>query len=200
MKEDVAEEISCADVENRDLVSGYVANTLSEADAETFERHYLGCSRCADELRLASDIRTTSTSTAPAVAPGRRHYLFVLPFAAAAMLMLSVILWQRGSSEDSTDSLRAGGSDQLQVESAADGSNLRLRWSAAPGAARYRVRLSSADGTPVLQREVAENQLDVPRSQLPAGSSTVVVVIEVFDALGNPLASNAPQTVRLPPN
>ena len=169
IREDVAEEITCAEVENRDLVSGYVLKyTLSEADAATFERHYLGCPRCWEELKLATDVRSATTDSAAAAAGPRSKSAFylVVPFAAAAMVMLSVIVWQRGRIQDQTDPVRTSSSDQLQVEAASDASSLRMRWSPVAGAMRYRLVLSAADGTPVLRREAGETQIEVPRSQL----------------------------------
>lgn len=202
IEDDQLQEITCADVEDRDLVSGYVSKTLPEADAETFERHYLGCSRCWEELQLAGEIRTaTAESAAGAVGPVRRRFYLVLPFAAAAMVMLSVILWQRQQNSEPalSESLRSS-SGQLQVEAIPDrASKLQVRWTPISGAARYRLRVSTSDGIPVLQRELETTTFDVGHTDLPPSPSALTIVVEAFDALGNPLAASPPITVRFPP-
>ena len=40
-------EMDCTRVDDSDRVALYLSGKLSEADAEAFELHYLGCDRCA---------------------------------------------------------------------------------------------------------------------------------------------------------
>jgi hypothetical protein len=196
----LSDDITCTDVENRDLVAGYVSHSLTEPDAEAFERHYLGCARCWADLQLACSIRiATSGTAAPAGARSRRRLYMVLPFAAAAMVMLAVILWERQRTLEPEDPVRTSASDPLQVTVVPTASSAQLRWSPIAGAARYRVRVSAPDGTPLVARETAASSFDLPRDDLPAGIAAVIVVVEAFDVLGNSVATSSHVTVTLPP-
>jgi len=53
----MAETLNCGEVNDRGLVERYLAGRLSETEIEVFESHYLTCSHCQNELRLATAIR-----------------------------------------------------------------------------------------------------------------------------------------------
>src|SRR5262249_13519101 len=66
---DVAKDLTCESVEEGDFVSRYVTDQLPEADAEAFERHYLGCDRCSAEIQAALEIRASLASPAASQKP-----------------------------------------------------------------------------------------------------------------------------------
>lgn len=47
----------CDDVVAQGVIERYLAGTLGDAEVEAFEAHYLACSRCQQELKLAIAIR-----------------------------------------------------------------------------------------------------------------------------------------------
>lgn len=47
----------CGVFDERDFHSRYVAETLTPADVETFERHMIGCSQCQQAVRMSAGIR-----------------------------------------------------------------------------------------------------------------------------------------------
>ena len=49
--------LTCDAVTAQGMIERYLAGKLSEAEAEAFEAHYLTCSHCQRELRLAVAIR-----------------------------------------------------------------------------------------------------------------------------------------------
>jgi anti-sigma factor RsiW len=61
--------LTCDAVAAQGMIERYLAGKLSEAEAEAFEAHYLNCSPCQRELRLAVAIRD-GLRRAP---PGRRE-------------------------------------------------------------------------------------------------------------------------------
>ena len=78
--------VDCLLAEREDLVSGYVAGTLSETELEEFEQHLLECSICQEEVREAAVIKSALRVDAiPRVR--RRRFLYLLPIAAAAVLV-----------------------------------------------------------------------------------------------------------------
>ena len=95
----MAESLTCDAIVDGDLIERYLAGTLSEAEVEALESHYLTCARCQDELRLAAAIREVlpelrETAQAPDVCPaavtgrwyGRRAGLGAVAAAVAAVL------------------------------------------------------------------------------------------------------------------
>src|SRR5262249_4337529 len=66
---DVAKDLTCESVEEGDFVSRYVTDQLPEADAEAFERHYLGCDRCSAEIQAALEIRASLAAPAASQKP-----------------------------------------------------------------------------------------------------------------------------------
>ena len=53
-----------AEIEERQIVDRYALGKLSEADAEEFEEHYLGCRQCLGELELAERIQAAARTVA----------------------------------------------------------------------------------------------------------------------------------------
>lgn len=110
---DVVLELDCRSVEERDLVSLYVMNKLSEADAEAFEKHYFGCERCWDEVQRATEVRAAlAGSGAPSKAkhqtnakllhgPWPRLRPILVAAAVLAAVAVGVVLVGRRSSPSS---------------------------------------------------------------------------------------------------
>jgi hypothetical protein len=102
----LAELLTCDAIVDRGLVERYLAGTLSEAEVEAFESHYLTCTRCQNELRLAAAIRDVlpevqEAAPAPDVSPAApsrrwlgRHARAGAVAAAIAAVLAGVVLLQ----------------------------------------------------------------------------------------------------------
>ena len=90
--------MQCAKAAREEMLEGYVAGTLAEADREAFEEHYFGCAQCFDELRTLQAIRDELPRLSAEVErrPGRALPVWVSA-AVAATLVLTVggALWLR---------------------------------------------------------------------------------------------------------
>ena len=53
----MGEWLTCDAVVVQGVIERYLAGTLGDAEVEAFEAHYLACSRCQQELKLAIAIR-----------------------------------------------------------------------------------------------------------------------------------------------
>ncbi len=95
-------ELACAEIEARDLMSGYLAGRLSEEDAEAFEKHYFGCEKCWAELKAGTEIRAALAGQSGADATKRRRvWTDWRLLAAAAAVVLAIgggLLLRRESS------------------------------------------------------------------------------------------------------
>lgn len=63
------QDLTCAEIAERDLVARYVAGRLADDVVERLESHYLTCARCYGDLRLAIAIRQTLPRAVPAAEP-----------------------------------------------------------------------------------------------------------------------------------
>lgn len=88
--------LDCKQVRDSDLIEGYLDETLSPALKENFEKHYLGCQECFEELQFRHALRLEMAGAdspgklhafAPRSAPTRPRWLW----AVAALILLSVI-------------------------------------------------------------------------------------------------------------
>ena len=201
--------LTCELVDRDDIDQRYLAGTLPSAHAEEFEEHYFGCERCwalverGLALRAAGAAGTEGSATSAAslvrapIAPPRR--LPWIGLAAAAVLLLSAVVWHPWSRNAPvyTDTMRGTEDSFVVVVSVRDDSILSS-WPRVRAAADYRVRISMADGTPLLERAVADTATAIPLSTLLASrSDTVYVSVLARDALRHPVARSALSPVAL---
>src|SRR5687767_15932200 len=107
-------ELTCDDIDRDDLIVRYVSGQLAAEDAERIERHYLGCPRCAEELQLASDVRRATEPDARRTVSSTAFWRVALPAAAAAILVLSIVIWRQSGANSSVDVVR-GASGTMQM-------------------------------------------------------------------------------------
>ncbi len=187
-----AEQMNCEHVDEQDLVPRYLAGQLDPAKAEAFEAHYFECERCWAEVRRATELRAAFASApaegTPAQTRGRRPAIWwrwTAPLTAAAAILL-IAVWQFGPEPGAlpdADVLR-GVAAEIEVGVASEAEALTVVWTPVDEATIYLVRLHAADGTLLLEREVADTRVRVSRQDLPAGSGGELFwSVEALDAL-----------------
>ncbi len=184
--------MNCEYVDEKDLVSGYLAGRLDPAEAEAFEAHYFECERCWAEVTRAIELRAAFTGAAAEGAPAQTRrrrpttwWRWSAPLAAAAAVML-IAVWQFGPEPGAlpeADVLR-GLTAEIEVSVASEAEALTAAWTPVDQATTYQVRLHAADGTLLLEREAADTTVRVSRQELPPGTSGELFwSVEALDAL-----------------
>jgi len=198
------EKIDCARIEERDLVTLYLAGRLPENEAEAFEAHYFACERCWADIQRASEIRAAlgKPVLVPLPRPGRRARETVPSarswrwLAAAAALALATLgVWQlahRGA-PPAEPVLRSGttGSLPLRVE-AGPGPRIELRWPSHPDAQIYVAEVFTSDGVSVWKRETPKTRVSLDQGTLPARRPGVSLLakVEALDAMRQVVAKS----------
>ncbi len=189
----------------RDLVPLYLAGRLSEADAEAFEAHMLGCATCREDLGAGAALRELygkpAVTALPPPAPARRTWL---PLAAAAALaLLAVGVWNsRRPVEVIGQPVLRGASTgglQVDVQSGPEGS-IELAWPAHPNAAAYEVQVIATDGVSMWRAEAREPRLSIAPGVLPtpAPGQSFVVEVQALDSMGQVVAASYPTPLPTP--
>jgi hypothetical protein len=162
--------ITCQRVDDGDLDTRYLAGRLSPEEAAGFEAHYFACDRCWGLVHQGQTIRAALAGPSR----GQRRRWAGWTALAAASVALAVGVWRE--TRDPSRPLPAGEvrgeANRLVPTARADSFALRLTWPRHAGAASYRVRLYGADGAMLLERQVNDTGLSVPRDSLqaPAGA------------------------------
>jgi hypothetical protein len=174
-------DLTCAEVDDRDLESSYLAGRLTAEEAEAYEAHYFGCERCWRTLETALAVRSASGARRPARFGGRA-------LAAAATVVLAVAggWWITTRGPASPDDALRGAGDVLAVQLVRGPAGLEVSWVPRPDADRYRVRIFGADGGLLLERSTADTAVVVTP---PAGAAFVEVTVlgallQVLDGSG----------------
>jgi len=139
-------DLTCAEVDDRDLESGYLAGRLTAEEAEAYEAHYFGCERCWRTLETALAVRSARGAR-------RRAPFAVRTLAAAAIAVIAVGAgwWVTRSAAPPVDALRGGG-EAPAVRMHETPAGLAVAWAPHARADRYRLRVFSADGGLLLER------------------------------------------------
>jgi hypothetical protein len=166
-------DLTCAEVDDRDLESGYLAGRLTAEEAEAYEAHYFGCERCWRTLETALAVRAVG-------APRRRARWGIPTLAAAATVVVAVAggWWMTSRGPASPGEALRGVGEALAVAIDQRPAGLAVSWAPRPGTDRYRLRLFSADGGLLLERSTADTAVVVAP---PAGAAFVEVT--ALDAL-----------------
>jgi hypothetical protein len=195
----VTEKLTCAIVQDQDLVARFVADRLPEAEVDRLEEHCLTCEECWSELRLALKISAAAHAEMeglePAVGPVVRtgstiRYLPWLAVAATVLLAAGIFTWVRQPAEAV---LERGAFNQIHVtanRTAAGG--VRVEWPAIEGADRYTATVTTGSGRLVASREVTGTTTTFDSIRLVAGDVRPAISVEAFDALGNRLGKSDP--------
>jgi tetratricopeptide (TPR) repeat protein len=91
--------MDCERVACDEVLEGYLAGSLSEADREAFEEHYFECARCFDELQTLRAIKGELWRTRAEFDANTTRPFFawasVAGVAAAGVLAVGLVLWMR---------------------------------------------------------------------------------------------------------
>lgn len=198
-----ARELTCAEVDEKDLDLRYLTGRLSDAEAEAFEAHYNTCDRCwalvepGASLRAARLPAGTAAVTAPITSRShRRGWLMAL---AASLAIVAVGLWQRAP-RPAADELR-GDADTLALSVQPASGALRVSWPPVHDASRYRVRLHRPDGGLLLTEETGDTTFTVPRDtfHLDAGETRLFWLVEALSRTGAVVARSGLVPQPFPP-
>lgn len=201
---------TCPYAEDADVEQRYLAGTLTENEAEEFERHYFECDACfarvrrATEIKAAFDESPSSTHVVP-LQPARRRSSFIagiVTLAAAAVVLFIVVPFRRannnaGESKPVANTpavdVTRGSTVLLTVTSRATTDALTAAWNKPPRATSYRVRLLSADGTLIFQRETRDTSIVLPPDSARVSGQSVPPYweIQALDELRNIVATSA---------
>ena len=173
----MAESLTCDQIVDRGLIERYLARTLSEADVEALESHYLTCSRCQNKLRLAAAIRDVlpevretwlAAEVSPAVVTGRRfgRPAQVAAIAAAVAAVLVGVLLVQPSRIESLRHREAvpetEAAPTVEVPVGTVRAVEEFRWAAVPAADLYRVTLYDAAGDVIWQVDTQNTDVALP--------------------------------------
>ena len=204
--------MTCEEILDQSIEARYVANSLSEDDAEAFEANYFGCETCWASVQRALEVRAAGgspvvpiTSLAPTAASPRRRAASRVrwPALAAAAVIIAAGGWllARSGSLSSSRPITAmrGATDTLALVVTTNGKSAQLSWSRARGAATYRARVLDATGDLVFAREVSDSTLHIALDSIvPKPTGALFVQVDALDQLRAVLAS-APLTRLTPP-
>jgi len=182
----LSETLNCDAIVDGGLIERYVAGTLSEAEVEALESHYLTCTRCQNELRLAAAIRgvlpaVRQAPVAAGVRPtavttrwfGRRAQVAAIAAAVAAVLA-GVLLVQPSRIERLRHREAVPETEALPTVEMPVGAVRTVeefRWAAVPAADLYRVTLYDAAGDVVWQGDTRDTHVALPDTvQLDPGA------------------------------
>ena len=164
--------MDCRYVEESDLATSYLAGRLSEAEAEAFEQHFLGCDRCGKDVQTLSELRAALGKPAVMAIKGRSapETKWRIVAAAAVVALMAVGFWQlvhRPTATPNPPVYRGSGETfVVRAESLPEG-GIRLSWPSNPGADVYLVEILRSDGVSVWKREAAEPGVTLARAALP---------------------------------
>src|SRR5579864_5777425 len=90
--------MNCKEVEEQDILEGYLLDRLTESERDEFERHYFGCGSCFSLLRTSLTVQTGLRHQPVAraragIALFRRMGSLTPAFATLALLFCAGIWW-----------------------------------------------------------------------------------------------------------
>ncbi len=215
---------SCPYVDDADIDHRYLGGTLSESQAEEFERHYFECELCWTRVRRGAEIRTSlpepqssepeprssESARSSASVPKRRAFIrWGTRLAAAAVLLIAAGLWRDRSDRFSRErALRVsspiepmrGSNTSLTVSSHATKNVLAAVWSRPRQATSYRVRLLAADGALLFERETTDTSIVLPSdsARISVQSASGYWEVQALDELRKIVATSQLTPVRAP--
>ena len=91
--------MTCDDIEREEYAERYLLRRLTDDEQERFEAHYFDCTRCLERLQAMeaaqTDLARETASTKELPAGTRSWWRAVAAVAAAAVIVLSVRVWQQ---------------------------------------------------------------------------------------------------------
>ncbi len=181
--------LTCELVDQNELDCRYLEGRLTEAEANAFEEHYLGCDRCWELIKGGAGVRAALHGGGATLASRPRRWWRPLAIA-AGLGIVTFGSWQAVTSRDAAmpDAIRGAG-DSLAVQSGFAAGAWRTAWPANSAVAWYRVRLFAADGRLLFTREVTDTSLNISATSLSASDRLAPVYLEVegFDLMRRPV-------------
>lgn len=182
----MAEILNCDAIVDGGLVERYLARTLSEDETEAFESHYLTCTRCHNELRLAIAIRDVLPEVreaapvrdvSPAVLAGRwlgRHARVGAAAAAIAAVLAGVLFLQpsRESLPHREPALQTADVPTVEAPIGEVRTVSEFRWAPVVSADLYKLTLYNLAGDVVWEVDTRETHVALPDApRLEPGAS-----------------------------
>jgi len=179
MEENLAEPLTCDAIVDQGMIERYLAGMLSEPEVEAFESHYLTCTRCQNELRLAAAIRDVlpevqEAEPAPDVSPvplpgrwlGRPARVGAVAAAIAAVLagVLLVQPWHEETLPHREPALEAADAPTAEAPVGEVGTVAEFRWAPVASADLYKLTIYDAAGDVVWETEARETHVALPAS------------------------------------
>ena len=185
--------MTCELVDQNELDRRYLEGRLTEAEANAFEEHYLGCDRCWELIKGGAGVRAALHGGGATLASRPRRWWRPLAIA-AGLGIVTFGTWQAVTSRDAAmpDAIRGAG-DSLAVQSGFAAGAWRTAWPANSAVAWYRVRLFAADGRLLFTREVTDTSLSISVTSLSASDRLAPVYLEVegFDLMRRPVTRSS---------
>ena len=179
MEENLAESLTCDAIVDGGAIERYLAGTLSEAEVEAFESHFLTCSRCQNELRMAAAIRDVlpevrEASQANDLDPAPLTWRWLgrparagAVAAAIAAVLVGVLLVQPSRRETLRHREAVPGATNVPRAEMPTGEVRAVeefRWRAVTAADLYRVTLYDPAGDVIWQADTQETHIALPGS------------------------------------
>ncbi len=179
------QELTCAQADDADFDTRYLAGTLSDPEAESFESHYFACDRCWALVRAASEARASMLDAARQTSTRRRWPVWTSALAAGiAAIAIGGSLWlrPRASTVVTPGQVERGApADGTGLTMSVAGDSVFVRWAPVPRAVIYRLRLFTAQGTLLYEREVRDTSAVVRLSSLPLRPALSYWSVEALD-------------------
>jgi hypothetical protein len=173
----LSETLSCDAIIEHGLIERYLTGALPESEVEALESHYLTCSRCQTELRMAAAIRDAlpemeqaAADVSPAAATpwwhGRRARIGGVAAAIAAVLAGIVLVPPalRESAQHRDAVPAATRPPAVEAPSGEVGTVDEFRWTAVSSADLYRVTLYDMAGDVISTIETRATHAALPDS------------------------------------
>ncbi|MEK6597763.1 MAG: zf-HC2 domain-containing protein [Gemmatimonadota bacterium] len=181
--------MTCELVDQTELDRRYLEGRLTDAEANAFEEHYLGCDRCWGLVKGGAGVRAALHGGGATLASRPRRWWRPLAIA-AGLGIVTFGTWQAVTPRDAAkpDAIRGAG-DSLAVQSGFSAGAWHIGWPADSAVAWYRVRLFAADGRLLFTREVTDTSLNISATSLSATDRLAPGYLEVegFDLMRRPV-------------
>ncbi|MDQ6887008.1 MAG: zf-HC2 domain-containing protein [Gemmatimonadota bacterium] len=193
------EELTCAQADDADYDTRYLAGALSDVEAEQFESHYFGCDRCWALVRSATDARSGMVGEAQRIGTQRRWALWTPALAAGiAAIAIGGSLWLRPRALMTPSVVERGAALGDGVTLLVSGDSVFVRWPRVANAVLYRLRLYTAQGALLYEKELRDTSAVVRLSALPARPTLSYWSVEALDGSRGVLSHTPLVLLRLP--
>ena len=172
------ETLRCEAIADEGQIERYLAGTLSEADVEAWESHYLTCARCQSEVRLGAAIRSMLPEVREALSDDGEESVAARPrfggrakigaIAGAVAAVLAGILLVKPAPVESPQHREVISETEIvpSVESPIGdvAAIVEFRWAPVTGAELYDITLFNETGDVLWQVESRETRAALPDS------------------------------------